>query len=124
MWIDDVIDSDSRYLQTLANKHERPGALLELDRETVRQVGDTWFITTHIGEALEIENPDSRFEDGDYYSVRAEFTGEGSIRLIDWQWYSGVRIIASYIGLTAIAVWFILLFRTYREGRKSSTASG
>lgn len=113
LFISDVVESNSRYLQTLENKDERRGKLLELDRETTSVNGDTWYTTTHIGEVLVIVNPDARMTDGDSYSIRAEFEDEREIRLIDWKRHSGMRDIASYVGLLAIGCWMtmVLIFR-------------
>ena len=104
-YINSVVASDSRYLQTLENKNERRGKLLELDRESVSIVEDTWHITTHTGEVLAIMNPDASMNDGDTYSIRAEFLDQRKIWLIDWKRHSGIRDMPSYAGLLAIVCW-------------------
>ncbi|MBU2676967.1 MAG: hypothetical protein KJP16_07765 [Gammaproteobacteria bacterium] len=117
----DVIASDSRYLQTLENIDERPGKLLELDRETARVEGDTWYTTTHVGEDLSIVNPDVEMKSGDTYSFRAEFVDERRIRLIDWKRHSQMRDVASIIGLLAIGCWMAMVLILSR--RLNSEAS-
>ena len=118
LFINDVVASDSRYLQTLENKDERRGKLLQLDRETARVIGGTWYTTTHIGEVLAIENPDVKMTDGGTYSFRAEFYDEQMIRLIDWKRHSGMRDIASYVGLLAIGCWMITVLILSRRQEK------
>ena len=121
LFISDVVASNSRYLQTLENKDERRGKMLELDRETASVTGDTWYTTTHIGEVLAIVNPDANMTDGGTYSFRAEFYDEREIWLIDWKRHSGMRDIASYIGLLAIACWMTTILILSRRLKSVAT---
>jgi len=109
LFINDVVASNSRYLQTLANRDDRRGQFLELDREKVSVTGDTWHTTTHVGETLMIANPDAQLADGGTYSFRAEFVDEREIKVIDWKRHSGMRDIASYAGLMGIGCWMIMV---------------
>jgi hypothetical protein len=119
LFISDVVASNSRYLQTLENQDERGGKFLELDRETASVVGDTWYTTTHVGEILEIVNPDANMKDGDTYSFKAEFRNDRQIRLIDMKRHSGTRDIASYIGLLAIGCWMAVVLMLSKKPKSA-----
>jgi len=120
LFINDVVASDSRYLQTLASEVGRRGKFLELDRETASVVGDSWYTTTHVGEILKIVNPDTNMVDGDTYSFKAEFRNVGEIQLIDWKKHSGARDIASHIGLLAIGCWMVAVLVLSRTPKSAA----
>jgi hypothetical protein len=121
--IDDVIASDSRYLQTLRSGDARIGRQIQLDRELLMHIEGAWLTTTHTGETLTIVNPDASWISGAIYSFRAVFHSENELLVSEWKLHSQVRDVASYVGLLLTICWFTLLLifkRRNQRGRKSA----
>ncbi len=110
---------DVHYIRTLREIRERPGSRIEIDRAPFVREGDRGFVLLWTGERLEIVG--SLPKGGGHLSLRGWFESEDTIRLDAAHLHRFDRDVASYIGLLALALLWLL---PYANRRKLSPSQG
>jgi len=103
--VDDVIASNSDYLDTISRLTDRDGKFIQLDRSPVTVQGENVRVVSHTGEVLTIMNAPETIRSGTY-SFKGYFVSSDQVRIVEWKSHSGFRDIASYGGLAIIFAWF------------------
>lgn len=120
-FVDDVINSNSLYLDTISKRSERNGEFVELDRCPVTVEGENVRVKSHTGEVFTVVEAPEVIRSGTY-SFKGHFVSNDRIRLSEWKAHSGLRPIASVTGLAIIAAWMLtVVFLRLRSGPPRST---
>ncbi|MCH9004552.1 MAG: hypothetical protein IH838_04595 [Proteobacteria bacterium] len=110
-----AFQNNNHYLQTLRDFENRPGQYLQLDRCSVVNQDNKWFVETISGEQIELVA--SSIPASGTYSMTGTFEHPQRLAVRTWHRHSVFRDIASLAGLGAIALWFSMLaMRQYRGG--------
>lgn len=102
--VNDVIASNSLYLNTISKSSDRDGKSIELDRSPVIVQGENVTVESHTGEVFTIIDSPKAIHSGTY-SFKGRFVSNDRIRVLEWKAHSGLRDIATYIGLAIIGAW-------------------
>ena len=111
--------ADNHYVATLESKDGREGKALELDRARYENREDGPVLVTFAGEALRTE--ELELGNGDRVSIRGRFVTNDMVEVDEYyRSMSGMRDLASYIGLFLIATfWAWVLLNAARIRRES-----
>lgn len=120
-FVDDVIASNTFYLETMSDPSDRAGKYIEFDQNPVKVTGKNVAIVSHTGEVLTITNPPEGIHSGTY-SFKGRFVSGDRIRISAWMAHSAWREFATYIGLAIIGAWFVaIVVLRLRTGTSKST---
>lgn len=119
MFVDEVVESNVRYLRTLDTEGDRIGRRIELDRQRIYRAGESLLITTHTSEVLEIAGPTDTISEG-IHSVRGTFVAQNKIEISDRKTHTAWRDIASYLGVTLSAAWCMAVLYVRFFGRPTA----
>jgi len=121
VFVDDVIASNSLYLGTLSQSSDRDGQLIEFDRSLVMVQGEDVVVESHTREVFTIVEPPEEIQSGSY-SLKGRFVSKDRIQVTEWKSHSGLRDIASSIGLALIGAWFVAIVVLRCREESSSSA--
>ncbi|HEX3035217.1 MAG TPA: hypothetical protein VHT73_08795 [Thermodesulfobacteriota bacterium] len=102
--------ADNHFVRTLQNTDDRAGKYIEIDRDSYSHSPSGDSLQTFAGEELEVEG--MALEHSATVSVRGTFVTDDKIHVHEYHVHYAFRDIASYVGLTLIAIiWIVALLR-------------
>ena len=105
--------ANNHFVKTLRAQHDRPGRYIEIDRGNFNYRASGSVLHTFAGEELKVKGVE--IQRSTVVSVRATFNAENEIFVHEYHVHSpSIRDSASYLGLTLIAMlWIVAYIRQF-----------
>jgi hypothetical protein len=108
--LDGPAEADNHFVKTLREYEKRPGRYLGIDRKDYFRNEEGGFIRTFAGESLAVEGVE--VDRAAVLSIRGRFLSVDRVEVEEYHVHSRFRNMASYVGLSMIAIlWISALVR-------------